>query len=171
MPSSSEQNCPTKHTWKPPLVGCFKVNVDAATKIQNQVAGLGLVIRNSIGKFIAAAQKRENLFGDVLDAEATAIQLGIAAAEAARCRTMIIESDSQEVVDLATGRKCSKTKIFWAISDIKEGLKRLNNATLQHISRLDNDMTHSIAKMALSNVESEIWTNVCPPHLMYVFQC
>lgn len=169
LPSYAEQNYQTKQTWKPPPLGCFKVNVGAATKIQNQVAGLGVIIRNAEGKFIAAAQNRENFSGDVLAAEAKAIQLGIAAAKAAKCRPVIIESDCQEVIDLITRRKCSKTEISWIISDIIEDLKKLNNATLQHTSRLGNDMAHSIPKMALRNVESEIWTDVCPPHLLYLF--
>lgn len=41
----------------------------AATNKQNKVACLGVVNRDSRGKFVAVAQKQEGFFGDVLAAE------------------------------------------------------------------------------------------------------
>lgn len=59
LPSSSKQKSSENQAWKPPPVGWFKVNVDAATKVENQVASLGAVIRDSEGNFLAAAQKQD----------------------------------------------------------------------------------------------------------------
>lgn len=112
----------------------------------------------------------------MLAAEAKAIQLGLDMAESAGCMPLIIESDCQEAVDLVMGKKDSRTKrrlnnIGWIISDIQQGQRRLNNITVQHISRLCDDAAHSIAKMALNNSETVMWTNPCPPHLLHLFQC
>lgn len=120
--------------------------MDAATKLMNQVAGLGVAIRDSWRNFVAAAQKQIKFHGNVLAAETEAILLGIEIAETAGCKPLILESDCQEAVDLITGRKCSKAEISWTISDIQEGLQRLNNANVQHVSRLCNDAAHSLAK-------------------------
>lgn len=76
--------------------------MDAATKRQDQVAGLGAMIRDSQGNFIAATKKHEGFYEDVLAAKAKAIQLRIEVVEIARCIPLIIESDCQEVVDLVT---------------------------------------------------------------------
>lgn len=169
LPSSSKQKSSENQAWKPVPVGWFKVNVDAATKVENQVAGLGAVIRDSEGNFVAEAQKQDKLYGDALAAEAKANQLGIDMAESAGCMPLIIESDCQEAVDLVMGKKDGRTEIGWIISDIHEGQRRLN-ITVQHISRLCNDAAHSIAKMALNNSETVMWTNPCPPHLLHLFQ-
>lgn len=56
----NEQNSPghsriSQLEWANPPKGCYKVNVDAAINVSNQKAGLGVVIRNSVGKVVAAA--------------------------------------------------------------------------------------------------------------------
>ncbi|XP_024038343.1 uncharacterized protein LOC112097373 [Citrus clementina] len=60
--------------WKPPQRGYFKVNVDAATNLEKQIAGLGAVIRDEAGNVIAAAVKVSKFYGDVFIAEAEAIE-------------------------------------------------------------------------------------------------
>lgn len=99
LPSSRRQ---------PNLAGCFKLNVDAATQRQNQVAGLGAIIKDSKGNFVAATQKQESFNGDVTAAEARAIRLGMEIAENAGCMPLIIESDCEVAVNLVIGKKCSK---------------------------------------------------------------
>ncbi|XP_015382708.1 uncharacterized protein LOC107175620 [Citrus sinensis] len=133
LPSSTRQNCRENQSWKPPPMGWFKVNVDAATKLEEQVPGLGVVIRNSEGNFIAAAQKQVRYFGDVTAAETKAIKLGIKTAKAANCVPLIIECHCQEAVDLALGRKSSNKEICWTILDIQEKLK---NYTTPHYNIL-----------------------------------
>lgn len=95
LPSPQSQTALAEQTWKPTLAGCLKINMYAATNKQNKVACLGVVNRDSRGKFVAVAQKQEGFFGDVLAAEAKAIQLGFEVAEAAGCRPLIIEFDCQ----------------------------------------------------------------------------
>lgn len=53
----SNQNVASHKHWKRPPAGWFKVNVDAAIRIDQQRVGLGIVIINSKGKLIAAAIK------------------------------------------------------------------------------------------------------------------
>ena len=144
--------------------------MDAATKLKEQVAGLGVVIRSLEGNFVAVAQKQVRYFGDVTAAETEAIKLGIETAEAANCVPLMIECDCREAVDLALGRKGSNTEICWTILDIQEKLKELQNLTLQHASRLHNGMAHSIAKVALESVEPIMWFIECHTHLLYLFQ-
>lgn len=92
LPSIQRQPNTAEQSWKPPLVGCFKLNVDAATKKQNQVAGLGAVIRDCEGNFVAAAQKQERFNGDVTTTEAKAMQLAMEIVENAGYMPLIIKS-------------------------------------------------------------------------------
>ena len=59
-------------TWSLPQNGYAKVNVDAATNSESNLAGLGAIFRNENGKVIAAAIKVSKFFGDVSFAEAEA---------------------------------------------------------------------------------------------------
>ena len=82
---------------------------------------------------------------------------------------MIIESDCKEAVDLVLGRIYSRAEVDWIIADIRESLKRMKDTKIQHISRLCNDTAHSIAKLALNNVEPNVWIENCPTHLLFLF--
>lgn len=168
--SSQSQTPSAEQSWKPSPKGCLNINLDVATKSQNKIADLGVVIRDSKGEFVAAAQKQESFFGDVLAAEVKVIQWGFEVVEAAGGRPLIIESDCKEAVDLVLGRKCSRAEVDWIIADIQESLKRMKGTKIQHISRLCNDIAHSIAKLALNNVEPNVWIENCLTHLLFFSQ-
>ena len=66
---SFQQSTANQNQWKRPPESWFKVNVDAAVGVEQQRAGLGIVIRNSEGKFIAAAMKPSKFIGKIDFAE------------------------------------------------------------------------------------------------------
>lgn len=103
LTSSISQSCKKKLELETSSNRVVQSKCDAATKFKEHVAGLGVVIRNSEGNFVAA-QKQVKYYGDV-----TAIKLGIEVAEATNCVPLIIESDCQVAVDLAIGRKSGNT--------------------------------------------------------------
>ena len=84
--------------WNPPQKGFFKVNADAATNSEKQIAGLGAVIRDEVGNVIAAAVKVSKFYGDVCLAEAEAIEWGLQVARNACIESLIVESDAQAIV-------------------------------------------------------------------------
>ena len=53
MQGNSKQSTANQKQWKHPPEGWFKVNVDAAVRVEQQRIGMGIVIRNSRGKVIA----------------------------------------------------------------------------------------------------------------------
>ncbi|KAL9440996.1 hypothetical protein AB3S75_019634 [Citrus x aurantiifolia] len=105
----SYQNLASHKHWKCLPAGWFKVNVDAAIKIDNQRVGLGIVIRNSEGKLITAAIKPTKWLDSVDYAEAEATRFGLEVAESAGCLPLIVETDSKEVTDLVSVRKKNKS--------------------------------------------------------------
>ncbi|KAH9679916.1 hypothetical protein KPL71_026342 [Citrus sinensis] len=115
----------SQQTWTAPPNGCFKVNVDAAVKVSEQKAGLGVVIRNSRGRVVAVAVQN------------------------VACVPMVIESDSKEVVDLSLNRKESKTEIEWIIAEIQTKLRIQSQASIQFAPRGCNIAAHYVAKKAL----------------------
>lgn len=120
MQAISYQSSESQKHWKCPPAGWFKVNVDAAIKLDQQRVGLGIVIRNSEGKLIAAALKPTKWLDKVDYAEAEATKFGLEVAENAGCSPLIVETDSQVVADLVLARKITKAEIFWIVSEVQE---------------------------------------------------
>ncbi|KAH9715856.1 putative reverse transcriptase/RNA-dependent DNA polymerase [Citrus sinensis] len=162
----SQNQSNNQQTWLPPPNGWYKVNVDAAIRPSNQTASLGVVIRDSRAKVVAAAVQNTIYKGDVDCMEAEAINFGIQVAQNTNFLPMIIESDSKEVVDLACNRKGSRTEIFWKIATIQDSLKRLGRVQIQHVSRSFNRIAHGLAKKALEYVSSAVWLGNYPDEIL-----
>ncbi|XP_015384281.2 uncharacterized protein LOC107176378 [Citrus sinensis] len=128
-----EHNCSLELTsmqqnqWSPPSEDWVKVNVDAAIDEQNNLAGLGAVIRNYRGEVVAAAVNTVKSFGDVEMYEAKAALWGIQEAIKAGASSIILESDSKRVVELINSKQSTSTKLFWVIFDILEAKKSFQN--------------------------------------------
>lgn len=145
------------------------MNVDAAIRFSNQTAGLGVVIRNSRGKVVAAAVEKVLYKGNVDCMEAEAVNFGIQVAADANFLPMIIELDSKEVVDLSCNGKGSKTEIFWIITTIQASLKRLNGVQIQHVLRGCNTTAHVLAKKALDYDSTVVWLGNFPAEILMLF--
>ena len=112
MQAISDKSSASQRHWKCPPAGWFKVNVDAAIKIDQQIVGLGIVIRNSEGKLIATALKPSKQLDKVDYAKPEATKFGLEVAENAGCLPLIVEIDSQVVADLVLARKAQRLRFF-----------------------------------------------------------
>lgn len=82
------------------------------------MAGFVVVTKGTSKKVVAAAVKSINFHCDVLFAKAEAAEWGLHVAKTAELSYVSIELDCLEVVELVNDKKCSRTEIFWLISDI-----------------------------------------------------
>ena len=106
LQTSLEKKSNVTSKWQSPPAGCFKVNVDASVAVEQRRVCLGAVIR---GKVIATAMQPSCFQLEVAYAEAEAARLGVEIAEKVGCWPLIIETDSQEVVDLVLNKKSTRT--------------------------------------------------------------
>lgn len=93
----------------PPTIGHYNVNVDVAVLKDQQIAGLGAVIRDSQGQVIAAA-----------------VKWGMEVAKEARLTAVIVEMDCNEVVDLATNKTVAERRSFGLFQKFKEAKENFN---------------------------------------------
>ncbi|KAH9799959.1 reverse transcriptase domain-containing protein [Citrus sinensis] len=173
IPSSShlESKITVKQQrWKPPPQGWIKINVDAATKIEKQVAGLGIVLRDFNGSVVAAAVKPSKFYGDIIFAEAEAVEWGLQVARSITMASIIVETDSQGVSDLLNNKKSNRSEVFWVISEIQELVKVFCNVKVQYTPRHCNSIAHSLARLALGCEESVIYKNPFLKNIWYLFQ-
>ena len=84
--------------WTHPSAGFVKLNVDAACDSDSLQATVGVVLRDSSGKFLSAGN---NVAGDCVDAlmaEAIALRFGLNLAQSFGCSRLIINSDNSDVI-------------------------------------------------------------------------
>lgn len=74
---AGDQQSITQRTWSPPKSGYCKVNVDATTNLEKKISGLWAVIRDELGKVIAAAIKPSKFNGDVTFVDVEAMEWGL----------------------------------------------------------------------------------------------
>ena len=96
--------------WSPPPLGLYKVNVDAATFKDIRATRIGVVIRDSLGKVAAVlCRKLEASLGPLeaeskaLEAESKALEAGILFAQCRGCSAVVLEGDSQVLVNALVG--------------------------------------------------------------------
>ena len=85
--------------------------MDAVINFEGQCAGMRAVIRENNSNFVVTAIKATKLHGDVAFAGAEAMSWGLDVAKHAGLSNILVESDSQDVIDLVNNRKSSRTKI------------------------------------------------------------
>lgn len=90
-----------------------------------------MVIRDSNSKIIAAAVKISQLWMDVAYAEAEAMEWGLMATKEVAVSHMIMETACQELADLVSNNKRSRTEFFRAISEIQNQSKLFKKVRFQ----------------------------------------
>ncbi|XP_034207191.1 uncharacterized protein LOC117621041 [Prunus dulcis] len=113
--------------WSHPPVGKFKLNVDAAYIPDMGVGGIGAVIRNEKGEVMVATALPLHTATSPKHAEIMALQFGLNFAWDAGFSSILVESDSQAVVNNLNTDEESFAPKGHLIDDIKRSLQQLEN--------------------------------------------
>ncbi|KAI5337026.1 hypothetical protein L3X38_016295 [Prunus dulcis] len=136
--------------WSHPPVGKFKLNVDAAYIPDTGVGGIGAVIRNEKGEVMVATALPLHTATSPKHAEIMAPQFGLNFAWDAGFSSILVESDSQAVVNNLNTDEESFAPKGHLIDDIKRSLQQLENVTVSFIPSGCNQVVHILAKHALN---------------------
>ncbi|KAK4845250.1 hypothetical protein QYF36_002843 [Acer negundo] len=151
--------------WRPPLVGFWKINTDAASYYKDRLIGLGVICRDRSGMVKLAASQKMIAMVPPFVAEALAIKYGIQLA----CETCLvplqIESDSLQAMELVSKSNHSDADVGPIIVDISNVLKPLPSCSISYVPRKRNDAAHVLAKKALSVESDHRWIDFCPPYV------
>ena len=90
---------PQRTSWEAPPPGVFKLNTDGATFEEDNAYGVGVVIRDWRGRFVARKCKRFTRVVEAHRAESTAVKEGLQLANDLGIRALILESDARVVVE------------------------------------------------------------------------
>lgn len=81
----------TQNSWKPSSAGCFKLNVDAATKLDKQISGFGAISRDATGSVLVAAIKVSAFFFFFRCSPGRGRSYGMGSASCWKCRAITFD--------------------------------------------------------------------------------
>jgi hypothetical protein len=152
---------------KPPL-GVLKINWDAALQQETKNMGVGVVIRDDSGAFVAAISKIVPYIVDPLTAETVAVWHAAQLVCEMGYQHVLLERDSLSVISalkkeghcgIGCGQLISYTKLI---------LSRLANHSFQHVKKDANKAAHCMAKFALSQLLDKVWVEDYPLIIQHI---
>ena len=160
-PPKSHFSSPT--LWTPPPPGFIKINFDGASKGNSGPAGYGAVIRNSTGEILTLTA---GYLGETTNnvAELTGLLQGLQQALALGIHNIILEGDSQIVIQLITkilhGGHPHKISPSWHLEGLLEDFHFLlkNNISIipLHIKRKANSVANLLANEGVHQEKEHI---------------
>ncbi|KAL5847673.1 hypothetical protein ACOSQ3_011197 [Xanthoceras sorbifolium] len=156
LPVSSLLPVPHMH-WQPPPVGVFSVNTDAAIRTHLVKIGLGVIIRNSVGKVLACCCSCLNIICSPPIAEALAMIRGLHLAEDLLLLPASLNPDALSVINLIYSAWVPASELGLLISDILELFLNPSFHGVNFIPRSANFVAHDLANFAFSFSTEQIW--------------
>ena len=102
-PSQVSSNHRHKASWKPPLPGYFKVNMDGALFKKSKQFGIEVIVRDGEGNVIAALSRKLYLTLGALEVETKPLEIGVQFAKDVGLKTMVFKGDSLLIFNAALG--------------------------------------------------------------------
>jgi hypothetical protein len=109
--------------WQLPSSSWVKLNFDGSVKIDDGLAGTGMILRDEEGSIIFSTCRRLVNCSDPLEAEARACEEGLKLALELSDKKIIMESDCAGLVTAVLERGHDRSSLVQTISEIKFFLK------------------------------------------------
>ncbi|XP_021736508.1 uncharacterized protein LOC110703056 [Chenopodium quinoa] len=155
-PSKPKQS---SNKWIPPPAGIIKLNSNASLCDEGWV-GLGVVARDHDGKVLFAAARRIRAWWPPEIAEGKTLLLAVRLARRYGCDNVILESDSQVLIN-----RLSKASVYLSDFDVVlEDILLFSSAflsfTWSHVKKDGNIVAHHLARLMPFGTE-QVWVNHC----------
>ncbi|KAK3121628.1 hypothetical protein QOZ80_8BG0657540 [Eleusine coracana subsp. coracana] len=138
-----------------------------SVKIRAQGCGsTGVVMRDSTGGFIAAANRFLPHALDTQTAEAFALKGGLDLAKMIGSNRFIIQSDCMAVVDTIRDGGFSATAAAAIYEECYSEWRDLADVSIEHCHREANEVAHLLANVALNSRSTRIWLDGPPSFIV-----
>ena len=145
-----------KDHWEPPPVGFYTINVDGAIPLANGHSGIGVVVRDSDSKFVAAMSLPLQGRYSIEETEAAAVEQGCVLAKKLGLERVIIESDSLLTVQAVEANDV-RGVVGHFVKGIVQSFCNFQESKIRHINRTSNKIAHELAQLARRSSESVMW--------------
>ncbi|BFG34717.1 hypothetical protein CerSpe_209910 [Prunus speciosa] len=152
--------------WSPPENGVVKINVDASWNSEHHMAGIGVVLRNSSGVFIAGLACSADADSSI-EAETLAILEGCNFAIQQGHTRVVIESDSKEAIScLNRSIPRGRWQLYPILCSIRNSCSTFWDCNWSWVPRTINLAADHLAKLAMLRMSLSIWVNRPPSSLI-----
>ena len=141
--------------WQAPTSGHYKLNVDAACKVNT--SGLGAIVRDGAGEIIAAMAAPIHHGNDPQFLEASAISRAIQFIMDLGLQQVWIESDCKAVVNSINTPGTDFSDIGHIIKQIKVAMHNPIILGINHVSRTANVPADRLANLACHLDSRQVW--------------
>ena len=128
--------------WRPQTQGWYKINVDGAVFVAQKEAGVGVIIRDEVGRVVAALSKKIEAPLGALGIEAKAMEEAVIFARDMGISNIILESDSEIIINALS----SNGNYPASISNVLQGVELLRRTfrrfAISHTKRKGNKAAH-----------------------------
>ncbi|KAL2932257.1 hypothetical protein RDABS01_037667 [Bienertia sinuspersici] len=156
-----------KSRWSPPIMGHYKINVDAAIFKETGV-GMGAVVCDSIGEVIAAMVSLRKGDYAVDIAEAMAARFALKIAWESGLRSVILETDNLKLFQHLKKAKVEASAFGIVVKDILQLATLCTSCSFSHVRRKGNQVAHKLAKLSKDCNEERIWIEELPEQLYHL---
>ena len=154
---------PRLKRWSLPPKGKYMVNTDVAVFNNLGCCGFGVVIRNDQGEMMGAMCKKVEFSLRALEVEAKATEVGIYLAWDLGLKDIVVEGDSQQVIQALNGSNPPALSILKIVEGLKRFLLQFNSWKVVHTRRNTNEAAHLLARNAMNVKDSVFWVEDTPP--------
>jgi ribonuclease HI len=147
--------------WVSPPAGIVLVNVDAATFSSTRQMGIGVVVRDHQGTFVASCGEHRDEVTNAELAEALALRRVVAFACDEGYSRVIFASDCQSVINRVNAGMMDRSCYGPVIEDVKRLARSFVSCSFKHVYRVANVVAHVLARRCEFSVDA-VW-RVSPP--------
>ena len=145
--SSNSSTLQQNHAWKPPDLGSFKINVDAAVKEGQDFFAIGMALRDYNGHFLAGRVMRFAGSMQVVEAEMVGIVEALSWINHLPVSIVTIESDSQLCVNTIKGSNSNLLEFGNLVHQCKHMISSRGGVLVDFVRKQANRVAHKIAKI------------------------
>ncbi|XP_019189013.1 PREDICTED: uncharacterized protein LOC109183388 [Ipomoea nil] len=143
----------------------MKLNTDAAFDSVHNIMGLGWVLRDDGGHFLAAKSIRIQGQYTIVEAEALCMREALSWLRDTGMDEVDVETDSQLYFNTLRSESFVSTFGFLT-DDVKQVASMLNRVNFAYVKRSANRAVHALTREAVSMSGPEEWLDVPPNYLV-----
>ncbi|GMY39168.1 retrotransposon [Fagus crenata] len=154
------------HRWiPPPTPEVFKVNVASFGFKAQQKVGLGFVVRNFKGEFMAASSEKVDVEGDLMWCSALSVFRALNFSLSIGFFAVVIECSDSSLISMLNSGQDVFLELGWVIEDIRELMPLFLSISFCNVPKCGNMGAFSLVEFSKENDEQFVWLEDCPSFL------
>lgn len=156
-------------TWKALPTDCLKANWDAGLDRKKGRMGLGVIIRDHLGRVWASKSQTRRGFLDPTTAEMMAALMAVQLCCEMGIRRVRLEGDAKNIITTVTSGEPDDSSRGQITEDIREMLKGIPWWEMNYVNRDQNKVAHNLAALAVADDLNRVWYYT--PRIVFAICC